>query len=54
MGTLTKDMTRLCEEIQILRARRQELKRELVEEPKHVNGGPRNLRGVYGRASLEG
>lgn len=34
MGRLTKDMTRLCEEIQTLRAERQELKRELAERTK--------------------
>ncbi|HEY4901711.1 MAG TPA: hypothetical protein VIH91_12925 [Terriglobales bacterium] len=34
MGTLTKDMTRLCEEIQTLRADRQELKKKIVERTK--------------------
>jgi cell division septum initiation protein DivIVA len=34
MGTLTKDMTRLCEEIQTLRAGRHELKKELAEKTK--------------------
>lgn len=34
MGRLTKDMTRLCEEIQMLRANRQELKKKLSEETK--------------------
>ncbi len=34
MGRLTEDMTRLCEEIQVLRADRQELKKELAEGTK--------------------
>lgn len=34
MGTLTKDMNRLCEEIQTLRADRQELKKKIVERTK--------------------
>ncbi len=34
MGRLTKDMTRLCDEIQTLRADRQELKKELAEKTK--------------------
>jgi len=34
VGRLTEDMTRLCEEIQTLRADRAELKREVAEETK--------------------
>ena len=34
MGRLTEDMTRLCEEIQTLRADRQELKKKLAERTK--------------------
>jgi cell division septum initiation protein DivIVA len=34
MGTLTKDMTRLCEEIQTQRAGRHELKKNLAEKTK--------------------
>jgi cell division septum initiation protein DivIVA len=34
MGALTKDMTRLCEEIQTLRAGRHELKKELAQRTK--------------------
>ncbi|HEY4934005.1 MAG TPA: hypothetical protein VII23_20775 [Terriglobales bacterium] len=34
MGTLTKDMTRLSEEIQTLRSDRQELKKKIVERTK--------------------
>ena len=34
MASLTEDMTRLCEEIQALRANREELKRELAEANK--------------------
>ncbi len=32
MGTLTEDMTRLCEEIQMLRTGREELKKEIAEQ----------------------
>jgi len=34
MGSLTKDMTRLCEEIQTLRADRHELRKRLAERTK--------------------
>ena len=34
MGRLTEDMTRLCEEIQTLRADRADLKKEVAEETK--------------------
>ena len=34
MGSLTKDMTRLCEEIQTLRAERHELNKRLAEGTK--------------------
>jgi hypothetical protein len=34
VGTLTKDMTRLSEEIQTLRSDRQELKKKIVERTK--------------------
>lgn len=34
MAKLTEDMTRLCEEIQTLRANREELKKELAEATK--------------------
>lgn len=34
MDTLTKDMTRLCEEIQTMRAGRHELKKDLAERTK--------------------
>lgn len=34
MGRLTKDMTRLCEEIEGLRVERQELKKKLAEATK--------------------
>ena len=34
MGNLTKDMNRLCEEIQALRADRQELKKKIAEQTK--------------------
>lgn len=34
MGNLTKDMTRLCEEIQTLRSERHELKKRLADRTK--------------------
>jgi hypothetical protein len=34
VGRLTEDMTRLCEEIQTLRADREDLKKEVAEETK--------------------
>jgi cell division septum initiation protein DivIVA len=34
MGSLTKDMTRLCEEIEALRADRQELRKKIAEGTK--------------------
>lgn len=34
MGSLTKDMTRLCEEIQTLRTERHELKKRLADRTK--------------------
>ena len=34
MGKLTKDMNRLCEEIQTLRADRQELKKKIADQTK--------------------